>query len=78
MENGPENVRFFEENNMLKRNKHGAGAKFRGFPFFGKNQKIDAKTAPQSHVFWSKIRSGADLGRLILLFGFFSAMSNNQ
>ena len=28
MENGPEKVRFFEENTMLKRNKHGAGAKF--------------------------------------------------
>ena len=39
MENGPERVRFFEENNMLKRNKHGAGAKFRGFPFFRKKSK---------------------------------------
>ena len=67
MENGPEKVRFFEENNMLKRNKHGAGAKFRGFPFFRKNRKIGAKMAPKVHENWSKIRSGADPGSIVSL-----------
>ena len=64
MENGPENVRFFEENNMLKRNKHGAGAKFRGFPFFLKSRKMEAKRDPKSHQKRSKIDPGADRGRL--------------
>ena len=62
--------RFFEEKNMLKRNKHGAGAKFYGCPFFRKKKtrEIDAKTAPESHVFWSEILSGTDLGGLISFF----------
>ena len=64
MENGPEKVRFFEENNMLKRNKHGAGAKFRGVPFFFEKSKTEAKREPKSHPKRSEIEHGADRGRL--------------
>ena len=60
MENGPEKVRFFEENNMLKRNKHGAGAKFRGFPFFRKKSENGGEKGAQksSKTLQNRSRSG--------------------
>ena len=35
---------------------------------FGKGRKIDAKMAPKMHENWSKMRPGADQGRLIVWF----------
>ena len=47
MENGPEKVRVFDENNVLKRDKHGTGVEFREFQLFRKKKENGGEKGAQ-------------------------------
>ena len=62
MENGPEKVRFFDENNVLKRNKHGTGVEFRDFQLFRKKKENGGEKGAQksSKTLQKRSRAGPE------------------